>query len=128
MILLDTCTLLWLALEPGRLSSLARSLLEDPTQLVWVSAVSGFEVGQKHAKGKIELQLPPEEWIARAIESHHLKPLDLDIRSAVQAAALPPLHNDPFDRLLIAAALQHSLTLLTPDQKIHAYPNVKTAW
>ncbi|MFN0128940.1 MAG: type II toxin-antitoxin system VapC family toxin [Verrucomicrobiales bacterium] len=128
MILLDTCTLLWLALEPERLSPQARTLLDDPAQLVWLSAISAFEVGQKHAKGKLELSIMPEEWIARAIQSHQLKPLDLDIRSAARAATLPPLHNDPFDRLLIATAQQHRLTLLTPDEKIRAYPDLQTAW
>ena len=128
MILLDTCTLLWLVLEPQQLSAKARTLLDDSGTLVWVSVVTAFEIGQKHAKGKLELQLPPSQWIPRAIMSHHLRLLDLDLPSALAAAALPPLHNDPFDRLLIATAIQHKLTLLTPDPKIQAYPSLKTIW
>jgi len=128
MILLDTCTLLWLVMETDKLSFRARTLLDEPDTLVWLSSVSAFEIGQKHAKGKLELSLPPSQWLPRALESHRLRLLELDLLSALAAAALPPIHNDPFDRLLIATAQQHSFTFLTPDPKIHAYPNLKTAW
>lgn len=128
MILLDTCSLLWLVLDQAKLSAVARTRLEDPMERVCVSAISAFELGQKHAKGNIELRLLPADWFARALDSHRLHALPLDASVAFRAAALPPLHNDPFDRLLIATALEHKLTLLTPDPKIHAYPNVKVLW
>ena len=128
MILLDTCALLWLVMEPDRLSVHARTLLEQSDLLVWVSSISAFEIAQKHDKGKLELGLPPQQWLPRAMESHQLKGLELDFPSALAAAALPALHNDPFDRLLIATAQHHNLTILTPDEKIRAYPNLKTAW
>jgi len=128
MILLDTCTLLWLVLEPTKLSTKAKTLLADPATIVWLSSISAFEIGQKHAKGKLELRLPPDPWLRGAIESHQLRLLDLDLSSALSAAALPPHHNDPIDRLLIATAQRHQLTLLTPDPNIHLYSNVKLAW
>ena len=128
MILLDTCTLLWLALEPDRLSDSVRKRLDEPDTIVWLSSISAFEIGQKFAKGKLELELPPEKWVPRALDSHRIQYLPLDLPSALLAASLPPLHNDPFDRLLIATARQHNLTLLTPDPKIHAYPRVKVQW
>lgn len=128
MILLDTCTLLWLALDPSKLSDHARTLLDTTQTPVWVSSVTAFEIGQKHAKGKLELRLPPARWVPQALDSHGLKSIELDIPTALAAAVLPHLHNDPFDRLLIATALTHKLTLLTPDPKIHAYPDVKLAW
>jgi PIN domain nuclease of toxin-antitoxin system len=128
MILLDTCTLLWLALDPSKLSPSAHARLADPAERVWVSAITAFELGQKHAKGSLELNLPPAEWFSRALVSHRLHALALEAPVALRAAALPPLHNDPFDRLLIATAQAHKLTLLTPDPKIHAYPEVKVLW
>ena len=128
VILLDTCTLLWLALEPERLSDHARAQLDAPDSVVWLSAISAFEIGQKFAKGKLELDLPPEKWVPMALENHLIQLLPLDLPSALLAASLPQLHNDPFDRLLIATARQHRLTLLTPDPKIHAYPDVKVQW
>ena len=128
MILLDTCTLLWLVIEPAKLSLKAKTLLADPATIVWLSSISAFEIGQKHAKGKLELSLPPEPWLRSALKSHQLRLLELDLTSALAAAALPPHHNDPFDRLLIATAQHHQLTLLTPDPRIHLYPDVKLAW
>ena len=89
VILLDTCTLLWLALEPGQLSENARAELDAPEATVWLSAISAFEIGQKFAKGKLELQLPPEQWVPRALESHTIRLLPLDLPSALLAARLP---------------------------------------
>lgn len=128
MILLDTCTLLWLALDQTQLSDNARSRIEDPDVQIWVSAVSAFELGQKYARGSLKLGLSPDDWFNRALTSHRLQSLDLDAPAALRAAGLPRLHADPFDRLLIGTALEHRLTLLTPDPKIHAYPDVKVIW
>lgn len=127
MILLDTCTLLWLAMEPQKLSAHASTTL-DQASIVWISAISAFEIAQKHAKGKLLLPLSPREWIETAMASHQLRLLPLDLESAVAAAALPNHHADPFDRLLIATAMHHQLTLVTPDPHIHAYPNLSTTW
>lgn len=128
MILLDTCTLLWLALDQTQLSDNARSRIEDPDVQIWVSAISAFELGQKYARGSLKLGLSPGDWFTRALTSHRLQSLDLDAPAALRAAGLPRLHGDPFDRLLIGTALEHRLTLLTPDPKIHAYPDVKVIW
>lgn len=128
MILLDTCTLLWLAMDRASLSPRAEQALDAPGSIVFVSVVSAFEIGQKHAKGKLELPMPPQDWVERALVSHRLRILPLDLPSATGAAALPLIHNDPFDRLLIATACHHKLTLLTPDPKIHAYPDTQTLW
>ena len=64
----------------------------------------------------------------RALALHGLKSLALEMDSAVAAGALPTLHADPFDRLLIAAAQAHRLTLLTPDPLIRQYPALTTIW
>lgn len=127
MILLDTCTLLWLTMEPEKLSATAAEALAE-SALVWVSVISVFELAQKHAKGKLLLPLSPLEWVRMALESHQLRIIPLDLESATGAASLPPIHADPFDRLLVATAIHHDLTLLTPDPHIHSYPNLKTLW
>ncbi len=128
LILLDTCTLLWLAMAPKQLSPAARKALDDPSAKIWLSSVTGFEIGQKYAAGKLDLPMDATAWVERAIQSHDLDVLPLDMGMALRAAALPRLHNDPFDRLLIATAQEHHLTLLTPDPKIRAYPRLKTLW
>ncbi len=128
MILLDTCTLLWLGGAPEGLSSSARTQLDTPGVTVYASAISAFEIGQKVAAGKLILALSPSEWWSEILAQAKLEPLPLDAAIALRAAALPRLHNDPFDRLLIATAQEHHLTLLTPDPKIRAYPHLKTLW
>ena len=128
MLLLDTCTLLWLTSDQSRLSLIARQAISARGGQIYVSAVSGFEVAQKSAKGKLVLPLPPPEWIELALRLHGLKELALDMTTAVAAGALPALHADPFDRLLIASAQVHRLTLLTPDPLIRQYSRLATLW
>lgn len=128
MLLLDTCTLLWLTSDQTKLSPAARQALSNYRGHLYVSAVSGFEVAQKAAKGKLVLPRSPAEWMERALGLHGLQGLALDMASAVAAGALPALHADPFDRLLVASAQAHRLTLLTPDPLIQQYPALTTLW
>ena len=128
MLLLDTCTLLWLTSDQAKLSPAARQALSAHRGQLYVSAVSGFELAQKAAKGKLVLPRPPAEWMELALRLHGLKSLALEMESAVTAGALPALHADPFDRLLIASAQAHHLTLLTPDPLIRQYPKLATLW
>ena len=128
MILLDTCSLLWLVGAPGSLSAAAGAALAQPGTHVFFSTISVFEIGQKAARGKLSLPQSLEEWIEAAAAHHGLEELSLDRRSAIRAAGLPDLHRDPFDRLLIATAQVQRLTLLTPDPKIRQYPDLQTAW
>ncbi len=128
MLLLDTCTLLWLTSDQTKLSPVARQALSANTGQLYVSAISGFEIAQKMAKGKLVLPRPPTQWMEMALRLHGLKSLALEMESAVAAGALPALHADPFDRLLIAVAQTHRLTLLTPDPLIRQYPALTTLW
>lgn len=128
MLLLDTCTLLWLALDQDHLSQVAINQIQTHAGHIWVSPISAFELGQKAGRGKLKLKLKPDRWFQRAIELHGLKECTFNSRIAFRAAALPDLHRDPFDRLLIATAQELRLTFLTPDPLIHPYPELKTAW
>lgn len=128
MLLLDTCTLLWLTSDQAKLSFAARQAISAHRGQLYVSVISGFEIAQKVAKGKLVLPRPPSEWMELALRLHGLKSLALEMDSAIAAGALPALHADPFDRLLIAVAHAHRLTLLTPDPLIHQYPSLHTLW
>lgn len=128
MILLDTCALLWLAMEPAKLSVAARRIIETRTGLCYVSAVSASEIAQKHSRGKLELPLPPNQWFERACLAHDLTPLPMSPAHAFAAGLLPDHHRDPFDRLIIATAQVHHLTLLTTDPQVHRYEEVNTVW
>lgn len=126
--LLDTCTLLWLAGDPASLSAPARAAIADAPGLLCVSAISALEIGVKVRKGKLELPLPPEEWWALALRTHDLTEVEVDGDPGVASAALPPLHRDPADRIIVATALAMGLPVLTPDRHIAAYPGVEVRW
>lgn len=128
MILLDTCTLLWLAIEPRSLSARAKSELRSHRGRLFVSAISAFEIGQKHARGKLELALGPSAWFPRALELHGLGELPLTSTVALRATRLPDLHRDPFDRILVAEAQNGPFRLVTPDPLIRQYPDVMVVW
>lgn len=124
-VLLDTCALL--ALAQGSLPRPSAAALERAPE-AHVSSVSAWEVAIKVAAGKLRLREPPLEWFHGLSERYQLRELPLDARLACAAAALPPLHRDPFDRVLVALARSHALTVLTSDDDIARYPEVKTLW
>lgn len=128
MILLDTCTLLWLVMEPASLSQTAVDTLRQHRGGLCVSAITAFEIGQKHANGKLVLPFEPREWFDRACAALGLTALPLTAAQGCAAAALPLLHRDPFDRLLIATACDHHIPLLTPDPLIRQYPQATSLW
>lgn len=126
--LLDTCALLWLADDPHQLPEAVRRVISEPDSMVHVSAVSAWELGIKASKGKLELSKPVIEWYAEVCDSNGLVEIPVSGRLAARSTELAPIHWDPFDRILVATALEHSLALLTPDHFIRQYPNLKTLW
>jgi PIN domain nuclease of toxin-antitoxin system len=127
MILLDTCTLLWLVADQDKLSTTAIQALRNNAGKIFVSAISAFEIGVKWKKGLLLLPLPPAEWFSLAIVSHGLTELPVTSSVAIGAILLPDHHNDPAARILIATAIENHLMILTPDKHIHAYP-AKVLW
>lgn len=128
MVLLDTCTLLWLAAGSDRLSAPARTRIAGSAGGLFVSAISAFEVGVKSAKGALTLPLPAGEWYEAVLDHHGLAEIPVTGRIAAAATALPRLHADPCDRILVATAIESGLTVLTPDPLVAAYPEVRTEW
>lgn len=126
-LLLDTCTFLWIITDDAELSLSARALFVDPANDVYLSAVSVWEVSVKFTLGKLPLPQLPERFIPDQRERHGIAPLALEERAALYLHRLPSLHKDPFDRMLICQAIQHELTLLTPDPLITQYA-VRTLW
>jgi PIN domain nuclease of toxin-antitoxin system len=124
-VLLDTCALV--ALARGDLPKRAAAALRSATEAS-VSIVSPWEVAIKVAAGRLRLREPPMQWFLGLSERYELRELPLDALSACAAAALPPIHRDPFDRVLVALAQAHSLIVLTSDENIPKYPGIKTVW
>lgn len=118
--MLDTCALLFLASGDRRLSRSARERLSrEPVR--WFCAISSFEIALKHRHGKLDLPLPPLRWL-RALESRYgLTELPVDSALCAAATELPDHHRDPFDRFIIAAALQLEVPVVTVDPKFVPY-------
>lgn len=119
-LILDTCALLWLAEGAGRLTEDARSQI-DSAPIVYVSAISGFEIGIKHSVGKLTLPVEPGQWFAEILAHHGLEVLDLDLSICLRSTQLPEIHRDPCDRLIIAAAQLHRLPIVSGDRIFEEY-------
>jgi PIN domain nuclease of toxin-antitoxin system len=115
-LLLDTHVLLWwLAAEPLREE--ARAAISNPRSTVFVSAASAWEISIKRSLGKLEA---PDD-LEQQLRSHRFTPLPITVRDGLRAGSLVDLHPDPFDRMLVAQALNDDLTVATRDRRIRAY-------
>ena len=120
--LLDTCTLIWLCAEPERLSPVAKEAIDAADSSLLLSDVSALEISLKWNAGKLILPDPPRHWLETQIDAWRLECLSLRRADIYRAAELPSYHQDPFDRLLVATALNSTATILTPDSAIQKYP------
>ena len=119
--LLDTHILLWAAGMPERLPGDARALIEDPSSELYFSAASLWEVAIKNGLGRADFNVDPR-LLRQGLRNNGYLELAITGTHAVAVDTLPPIHNDPFDRLLIAQAHAEALTLLTADGVVGQYP------
>ena len=120
-ILLDTHVLLWAAGVSSRLRDGARSLVEDPGTEVVFSAASLWEVAVKNALGREDFRVDPR-LLRRGLLENGYTELPVTGAHAVAVDLLPPIHKDPFDRILVAQAQVEGITLLTADDVVARYP------
>jgi PIN domain nuclease of toxin-antitoxin system len=124
-VLLDTCTFIWLMTGERRLPERVRAALAASDVLL--SAASAWEIAIKYSRGTLRLIEPPEFFLRAARERYGIRSLPIDEESAVHVRKLPPLHADPFDRMLVSQAIVHGLTIVTPDPLVTQYP-ARTMW
>jgi PIN domain nuclease of toxin-antitoxin system len=117
-LLLDTHIWLWNSLSPDRLSHRVDRAINDPRNEIWISPISTWEIVLLHEKGRLKLADGPESWAQKAMSLAPLReaPVTHEIALATRSVALP--HRDPADRLLVATALIHGLTLVTADRNV----------
>jgi PIN domain nuclease of toxin-antitoxin system len=120
-LLLDTHLLLWGAVEPERLSRRALILMNDPDNELLFSAASLWEVAIKRARGRPDFQADAR-LLRRNLLNNGYHELPVTGEHAIAVGDLPPLHKDPFDRLLVAQSVVEGLTLLTVDPLVARYP------
>ena len=116
-LLLDTQLLLRAAGQPERLSAGARKLLKDPRNELLFSAASLWEIAIKNTLGRKDLRVEPR-LLRRGLLDNGYVELPVTSQHAVNIDGLPPLHKDPFDRLLLAQTLTEGITLLTGDAQL----------
>jgi PIN domain nuclease of toxin-antitoxin system len=126
-LLLDTCTFLWLTKGSEALSSEAVEAFTDPKNEVYLSSVSAWEINVKYRLGKLALPLSPDKFIPKERKRHIIAQLDLSEQDTFHLLKLPTHHKDPFDRMLVCQAIEHSLTILTPDPLVTQYP-IRSLW
>ena len=121
-LLLDTHILLWVMRDAGELSAAARAMIAHADE-VYVSSVSLWEVAIKSAAGK--LPVAPVD-LEAAAQRAGFTPLAITWAHALALHGLPPLHRDPFDRMLVAQAVSEPMHLLTHDDRLAAYSPLVT--
>lgn len=117
-LLLDTHVLLWALTTPERLSERTRAAVADPHHAVFVSAASGWEIEIKRALGKLTTPADLEQ----QLRNRRFLELPVRLRHTTATRDLPPLHRDPFDRILVAQAIVEDLVLVTADEQMFPYP------
>jgi PIN domain nuclease of toxin-antitoxin system len=119
--LLDTHLLLWAAGEPRRLSRQARTLIENPNNELLFSAASLWEVAIKRGLGRKDFKVDAR-LLRRGLLDNGYSELPILSDHVVATESLPPLHKDPFDRVLVAQATVEGVLLLTTDSLVSQYP------
>ena len=117
-LLLDSNALFWFVIGPETLSKQAFATIDDPDSEVYYSAVNMWELAIKRAKGKLKFD---DLQMLEAVGEQNFVELPVTSRYGLEAAALPPYHADPFDRMLIAQARLEGLTLVTSDRQFRQY-------
>lgn len=115
-LLLDTHVILWMAAAPHRIRPSTRAVLYEPNSELFVSASSVMEIASKVARGSVVLTDETLEGLGRQVRWLNVTPAH-----AWRITKLPLIHLDPFDRILVAQALQEGLTLVTGDRKLLQY-------
>ena len=120
-LLLDTHTVLWYAFGNSNLSSLARTLIDDPAKEKYLSIASPREVGIKVSSGKLSIAEPVDIFFADQMRRLSLRLLPVSLAHATRVSTLPFHHRDPFDRMLVAQSLTENIAIVSADAILDAY-------
>lgn len=128
MLLLDTHTFIWLCLDRDLLTKKVRLMMENNPQGLFISSITAVEVGLLVNSGKVFVPSSCEDFFQDNLRYLGVHEIPVDVQIALSSTQLPPIHHDPFDRILIATAQKHGMTILTKDRIIPTYPKVKVVW
>jgi PIN domain nuclease of toxin-antitoxin system len=128
MLLLDTHALVWLASDQRQLTPAGKVCIRQAAGRLFVSSISSLEIALLVKRGRLELPLAPQLFIEQSLRQHGIEEIPVDTAIAVACAALPDLHNDPFDRIIAATALARGLDVLSKDTMLPQYPGLTVVW
>ena len=124
--MLDTCSFIWYIETSSRLPAGVRELI-DTAEHMSISQATFWEIAIKQTTGKLDLTMTMHE-LEEKCRENDIKILPLELAYFERIKKLPLIHRDPFDRIIIATAIEEELTLLTSDSEIVKYEDVKTLW
>ncbi len=129
--LLDTHTWIWWNMNPQKLSLKVKELIGNSSSYaeILLSAISPWEFCKLLEKKRVGISCDPEDWIKIALDMPKLRLIPLSPVLSYRSTVLPqPFHNDPADQIIVATAREENATILTKDEKILAYENVRSLW
>jgi PIN domain nuclease of toxin-antitoxin system len=129
--LLDTHTWIWWNMNPQELSQLVKEIISDTNiyDEILLSAISPWEFSKLLEKQRLGISCDPEDWISAALDMPKLRLVPLSPLLSYRSTVLPkPFHNDPADQIIVATAREENATILTKDERILAYENVRSLW
>jgi PIN domain nuclease of toxin-antitoxin system len=129
--LLDTHTWIWWNARPSALSRQVRGLISRSSARdeLLLSAISVWEFSKLVERGRLSLSCDLEQWIDTALDIPGLRLVPLTPRISLRSTTLPqPFHTDPADQIIVATAREENATILTKDERLHAYPHVRSRW
>ena len=128
MLLLDTHVFVWLASDQRQLTPKVRELIRKHAGAVFLSSISALEIAILAKRNRLRLPLPPEAFVERALAQHDIGEIPVTRDIACRSALLPDIHNDPFDRIIIATAKVRNLLIVSKDSRLSSYPETRVAW
>lgn len=126
-LLLDTHTFIWAVSQDPRLPASTLAILADPLNERFLSSMSVYEMAIKIRLGKLDLKRPLDDFVNAGMRRSQITELPVLARRALASMKLPEIHKDPFDRLLIATAIDEDMALVSVDADVRSYP-VKIVW
>jgi PIN domain nuclease of toxin-antitoxin system len=128
MLLFDTHAFVWLASDPKELSLPAKRAIQDNADSLYISSISALEIAILVKRNRLVLPLEPAEFIDRALKQHRIHEIPVDRSIAIASTVLPDVHNDPFDRIIIATARLNGMSIVSRDRLLRSYPEVEIIW
>lgn len=125
--MLDSHAFIWWTLDAPSLSIRCREILADGENDIALSVASLYEIAYKAAQGRLTLPESPDVYLRSRLAANDFDTIAIETPHALRAATLPPIHRDPFDRMIVAQAQLEGIPILTADPAIRRY-DVETIW